>query len=528
MSANIEAIVAKTSEARGDEVIGTQSTSLESSFEKHPALEGTADVRIALHASTKKAIALTTAGNGNNLKGAPKASRESSTEKTGTPAVTPEQLKTKVKTEATKSMKTPRKEPETTLLLDKEEAVSDLEKSPLSDHDIIKFNEDDNVSARADPDLDNKDDSSNDDSSYFADPSHLPKPKSGRRFSWSSTTSAQNSVTRQHINNAASRESDASLSLSDDSDEHLHHVVKVQPQPALYPQQQNFLAQQQQPYLQQQPFLHHQQQPFLPPQQQHQPFLHPQPVLYQQPHQFVMPPAGGVPELYPQQIMPRMHSYNSLVSTSSQNSSASDTSVQDELKNVAGQPRRTGSAVPSGRRSPILGEHPPSRTGGGGSHPMALFASPSTVNPGPSPPTILQAYPSSGYITHPQPHSMTSEQLAAWASASQQNSQMIFGEPRGGLPSTASASRDSDLAYSGDSDTQQHKDHPIGEPRRDRRKHRQQEGDVVAPLVASPRAAQGAGRDRGVEHPVMDERGFKVYWQRWLMLMVRSCWTVPA
>jgi hypothetical protein len=58
------------------------------------------------------------------------------------------------------------------------------------------------------------DSSSNDDSSYFADPSNLPSPKSGRHhYSQSSLASATNSVNNHGSGRDYGRESDASLSL---------------------------------------------------------------------------------------------------------------------------------------------------------------------------------------------------------------------------------------------------------------------------------------------------------------------------
>ncbi|KAL7578379.1 hypothetical protein ACA910_012781 [Epithemia clementina (nom. ined.)] len=78
-------------------------------------------------------------------------------------------------------------------------------------------------------------DSSNDDSSYFADPNNLPSPgEAGRKYSFSS----HHSTTK----NAKGRESDASLSLSEDSeDENNHggntHVYGPREAPEVFPQQ---------------------------------------------------------------------------------------------------------------------------------------------------------------------------------------------------------------------------------------------------------------------------------------------------
>lgn len=64
------------------------------------------------------------------------------------------------------------------------------------------------------------DGSSSDDDSYFA--THLPSPKSGRSFSYSSAGSV-GAVAPFYSSNNSSRESDASLSFSDESDDDAHH-----------------------------------------------------------------------------------------------------------------------------------------------------------------------------------------------------------------------------------------------------------------------------------------------------------------
>eukprot|EP00522_Entomoneis_paludosa_P018925 CAMPEP_0172444332 /NCGR_PEP_ID=MMETSP1065-20121228/4383_1 /TAXON_ID=265537 /ORGANISM="Amphiprora paludosa, Strain CCMP125" /LENGTH=1048 /DNA_ID=CAMNT_0013194821 /DNA_START=135 /DNA_END=3281 /DNA_ORIENTATION=+ len=79
-----------------------------------------------------------------------------------------------------------------------------------------------------------EEDSSNDDSSYFADPSNLPSPgEAGRKYSYGSHASAKK-------NTHGSRESDASLSLSDDSDDENpsnNNPMYVQQAPEVFPQQ---------------------------------------------------------------------------------------------------------------------------------------------------------------------------------------------------------------------------------------------------------------------------------------------------
>lgn len=523
-------------------------------------------------------------------------------------------------------------QPDTTLSLDQEETVSDLEKSPEPEtnknrrYNALMMN-DDEVSARVDPDDPNNnnkntnEDSSDDDSSYFADPSHLPKPKSERRYSWSSNNSATAAAAapsslntthpisnggsataaltnsprhhsqhnhhhhhqRNHSITAASvgRESDASLSLSDDSeDEGLGDHDPHQP-PAMFPSHPPMdQQQQQQPHFVYPPVQQQQQQHYVyshqqPPQLQGQPFPQQQQqpaILYehqQKQHQFIMPPRGGVPELYPEQIMPRMHSVSSLVSTSSQNSSSSDTSVKDELRNVAihreshqggpleqqqrvvgrNAPQQPQQHIPSGRLVPILGEHPPSRSGGGGTTPIGrlFLGSPSTVNQRPSPPPISQTYSGDGHITHPQP--MTAEQLATWVELStstppslsssskrQHNQQPMISsyttsvfedQQRVGdttksrnIYSAGSAySRDSDLVYSGDSDVQQQQRQSSnskarGEPQGVKNK-------TLHGSTNLPPSRRSLG-DINVSSRSIDGKGFTLYWQRWLMLMVSS------
>jgi hypothetical protein len=491
--------------------------------------------------------------------------------------------------------------------LDKEEPVSDLDKSPPSDHDgRVPYNSYEAMhstestlmlSARADPDQyhnHDEEDSSNDDSSYFA--SHLPEPNSGRRYSWASNTS-QNSVTQQQQQqpqrqlptqkNASpnrtriihGRESDASLSLSDDSDDNMvgqQHPVLFGPQQGVYNQNAPYYHPQ---YVQgsQQPRDAYPMQPNLYPQQMH---FQPSPLQHQhqqqqtQTHQFILPPprtGGVVPELYPEQIMPRMHSINSLASTSSHNSSGSDTSLPDELQiAVSSEQRRmlnrgssNNSHLPSGRRSPILGEHPPSR-GGGQQLAIPPFGSPSSVNLQPSPPLILHSFSAGTSSTvdgggdndgkmqlpHPQPHSMTAEQLALWTASTTQNltnyntsdQQIVmignhqpYSTTQGGtnsFPVISGSRGESDFLYSGDSDTnfhqQQPSNHAFGEPNRGKVSHPEASRSLQSlSWEESLRQGPVMARERsGIDHaestiiPLEEDRGFKVYWQRWIMLMV--------
>lgn len=215
------------------------------------------------------------------------------------------------------------------------------------------------------------DGSSSDDDSYFA--KHLPSPKSGRSFSYdcSSAGSAATGSGNLYQSNAG-RESDASLSFSDESDDGMEHQAGVQISP-------------------------------------------------------MMPYKGNADmNLYPQRIT-RMHSVSSLVSSASSDgdnegsqpvirSSASsvssygtsgttsDPSVRGEMQYVGAQ-GRPGSQMTdiSGRRSPVMGQH---------GIPGYFYSSPSPVM---SPPPIMQDYAAPQGLSHPAPQPMSHEQLAAWA-----------------------------------------------------------------------------------------------------------------
>jgi MFS family permease len=493
----------------------------------------------------------------------------------------------------------PYKEPDTTLSLDKEEPVSDLDKSPPSDHDqhrtlynsfeSIHANDPMMISARADPDDHNNhddDDSSNDDSSYFA--SHLPEPNSGRRYSWASNAS-QNSTTQLPNNantitntspnrrkNIHGRESDASLSLSDDSVENIGTKHQM---PVLFGPQQGHYSQPPNQF-----YTH----PYNQGPQQNPYSMQMQPLNV---NQFIVPSQRtGVPELYPEQIMPRMHSVNSLASTSSQNSSSSDTSLPDELQNVvitSSQRRQisrgssNASNIPSGRRSPILGEHPPSR---GGGHHLSIppFGSPSTVNLQPSPPMILHSYSANGVsvsgagdhsggknddmtaiqqLPHPQPHLMTAEQLAVWTATAMdgnknnQDRRIFTGQQphstlqqTGGMsnfPNISGSRGESDFIYSGDSDSNIHHHHQQQQNQQPSSKHAFGEpirgtnhpimindGQSLRSLSweqplnhGRPMKVGGDGDEvdpESMKNNSYNDRGFKVYWQRWIMLMYMS------
>ena len=290
--------------------------------------------------------------------------------------------------------------------------------------------------------------------------------------------------------------------------------------------------------------------------------------------------------------MPRMHSVHSLASTSSQ--SGSDTSLPDELQHVVATSQQqqrlrrgnssTGSShfLPSGRRSPILGEHPPSRGGAGVLLPS--FGSPSSVNLQPSPPMILQSFSAAAaasstnhhrhhpnnsgtnpndnsssnnnnndttseprpLVVHPQPqHSMTPEELTRFLRLGSGGGDESF-------PTTTTfplgARGESDFVYSGDSDSHRHQHrtlaaaapsqsqhheppHAFGEPNRDHPtlqrlhpdEHHRRSWSWEPPLVGDGGDGMGPTAAPTAAGATEEDRGFKVYWQRWIMLMVRLC-----
>jgi MFS family permease len=342
-------------------------------------------------------------------------------------------------------------------------------------------------------------DSSDDESSYFA--KNLPSPKSSKRYSFSSNASAP-ARTEHHPND--NRETDASLSFSDESDEDAH------------------------------------------------------------PHSdsgtFPTPTRGAVADLHTHSHrITRMHSVSSLVSTSSQNSSASEGNVGDELRIAATNPQsggkrsNTSSALPSGRRSPIMGEHPPSR-------PQMMYSTHSSMNPDPSPPTILPGYPNpyQAGLPHPEPHLMAQDPWAAWAAAGgamamhQQIQQPMYpyGYPaaehdhRMSVQSSGSAWSSDTLAYSEDGEAHQAADPYPQSP--GNRYPPSTAGRAHAPPAAThqtrnvvkeeePSGTDGSASamfdearsesgliGRGDHPPAYEEKTFEVYWQRWIMLMYMS------
>jgi hypothetical protein len=355
------------------------------------------------------------------------------------------------------------------------------------------------------------DGSSSDDDSYFA--KNLPSPKSGRSYSYSSTGSAHPPGFYQGSN--AGRESDASLSFSDESDDEMHqqHGVHVSP---------------------------------------------------------MIQPKGTVADmnLYPQRIT-RMHSVSSLVSsassddgdgghhsvTRSSNSSVSsygtsgttsDPSVKAELREVGAEGRPSSQMTQvSGRRSPVMGQH---------GIPGYFYSSPSPVM---SPPPIMQGYAPQQGLSHPQPHPISQEQMAAWVqgtSAGQYpmgqiqgygaTSQATLGARDGGFQNIGDRPTSVPLQYGEqDQPSENFMTHYAGGTAQ----FPSQGGQPGGPGASSeggqiydPYNAYGNGQQaRGAPHgpygvsngepgktlakkSAREERGFQVYWRRWLMLLYMS------
>jgi hypothetical protein len=378
------------------------------------------------------------------------------------------------------------------------EVSSDLDDySPPSDNRRDEHDEDEGQDV----------DSSDDESSYFA--KNLPDPKSSKRYSVSSNASNASAPARTELHqNDSNRETDASLSFSDESDaEDAHHHSDSG-------------------------------------------------VFHNQTR-------GAVADLhtYPDRIT-RMHSVSSLVSTSSQNSSASETSAGDELRDAAKNPQsgggRTKNGLPSGRRSPILGEHPPSQ-------PQILYSNQSSMNLEPSPPPIQPGYPYEAGLQHPQAHFMQQDQWAAWAAsggatAMQQQMQQPPMYPYAGYGrpaldtrapsarSTSSAWSNDTLAYSEDGDVIHQAGNPhapqpkgprylptaAGQQQQPKRYVREEEslGTDGSALEEEAQSNALTNKERelglassgggGVPGPDSDDKEFKVYWQRWIMLMYMS------
>jgi hypothetical protein len=369
-------------------------------------------------------------------------------------------------------------------------------------------------------------DTSDGESSYFA--KHLPSPKSFRRYSLGSAPAHAS-----YYQNQSNRESDASLSLSDDSDEDMRKP-RGEPSLSLLPTTKHVAS-------------------------------------------------AEVP-LFPLPRITRMHSYGSLVSSASSdegrdsglpiagydrrkanstglspgNSSTSDDStgttsdnpsVRDELRSVAA-PLTAGmpayhNETPSGRKSPVLG--------GGGQAVSATgrFFAPFTSpgNPQPSPPTILPGYPPPPGMPHPQPQAVMSEQLAAWMESGNVAANLVQNPSRwtgygsmmaapvpslqgpysrrenrhnsDNMPTHVASAIKGNLFQSQGPSTFLETQGPINTAAAFDRAHSWEEDEIENKgsgqnAVAPPRAAGGS------EEETAEEGTFKVYWQRWLMLMYMS------
>jgi len=343
-----------------------------------------------------------------------------------------------------------------------------------------------------------EDGSSSDDDSYFA--KDLPSPKSGRSFSYdySSAESAAAGSTNVFANSPG-RESDASLSFSDESDEGLHHQEGVRISPMI-------------------------------------------PPLYTD---------AADMNLYPQRIT-RMHSVSSLVSSASSDgerevpqpaprssvssvssrgtSATSDRSVRAEIRDfgVQGRPGSQMTDI-SGRRSPVVGHH---------GIPGYFYSSPSPVM---SPPPIMQRYKAPPGVTHPEPQPISQEQLATWGF----NQPPLYSHPSNPQQSYGSVSQAPDdfrpfeynspmfhnLSGGGDPHASGWVPKQAGQARGRASLTSQQEGrqyEERGRFNNSPQVMEGMG-DKAAAIDALPrkscapgERGYKVYWQRWLMLMYMS------
>lgn len=342
--------------------------------------------------------------------------------------------------------------------------------------------------------------SSSDDDSYFA--KNLPSPKSGRSFSYdrSSAGSAVPTGTGFY-QNSAGRESDASLSFSDESEEDK--------------QQQG---------------------------------VHIPPMI---PQQGTVAANFAEMNLYPQRIT-RMHSVSSLVSSDSSDSNyavppaaehseassvsseetsgTSDPSLRAEIHDF-GVKTRPGSQLTdiSGRRSPVMGQH---------GIPGYFYTSPSPVM---SPLPIMQRYAAPQGLSHPAPQPMSQEQLAIWAFNNVPSSQYATNQQQ----SYGATSQATDFRH--DDDRSQFFRGFSGGNVQAGVRFPHQEDLTVGSYPDELHQAAGQYRGRGRIKDASDagtaavgtsdgvsmeplarkfsspgERGYKVYWQRWLMLTYMS------
>ena len=223
--------------------------------------------------------------------------------------------------------------------------------------------------------------SSDDESSYFS--SNLPFPKSGRSFSYSSTGSAHGRTSSGSFyqgSSTAARESDASLSFSSDDDD-MHHHAGVHISPMIPPK--GTVAD-----------MH----------------LYPQRITRMHSVSSLVSSASSEDERPPEAHLPRSSSYSSM-SSHTTNETSSDPSVRNELHDMANAAAEARPAShmtdASGRRSPVMGQH---------ASPRFYYASPS---PGlnESPLHFMQGYVPPQGVPHPQPQPMSHDQMAAWVSA---------------------------------------------------------------------------------------------------------------
>lgn len=365
------------------------------------------------------------------------------------------------------------------------------------------------------------DGSSSDDDSYFA--KHLPSPKSGRSFSYSSTGSP-GAAGAQFYQNHAARESDASLSFSDESDDEMHRKQGALISPNI-------------------------------------------------------PPNGTVADMniYTQRIT-RMHSVSSLVSSGSSedgdgenlarrtsassvssyttSGTTSDTGVRAELRDVAAEFRPASNLMEqSGRRSPVVGQF---------GVPGYFYSSPSTVV---SPPAILPEYAVPVGVSHPQPQPMTQDQIAAWFNAGENSASLPYptglqtqdyasteplGLHQGGFHSYGATSPFPSVpfVYSDDDEPLTNKfvnhladrngfqnrqtlpqgsrgggsgslpgfEAPASADAENSNDHRSPAQPTTKSGFTTAGQEQRSHKDSSEEN----ERDFKVYWQRWLMLFYMS------
>jgi hypothetical protein len=293
------------------------------------------------------------------------------------PAVTPEPIKETVVPSI--SPKEAQGRPVKSFRLkDRDAAISDLEEHSLSDREV-------------------EDDSSNDDSSYFADPNNWTSPKSAGRRLFSSNASAPPQLPYHPSSHA--RESDASLSLSSDDSSMEHR------------------------------------------------------------------PRAPVADLQAPQNMTRIHSARSLMSGSSNES----TSLPPHHT-----PSPFGPPTPTGRLSPTFGHH---------AQPVGRMVPP-VYDTLPPPPPPTNAHPL--HLPCPQPYP-------------------YHPYVRGSMQShTTHYSTESVLAYSEDGE---------------------------GTMGRSSALVGGGGGDRGMKPSYSmggdnpeesQQQQFRVYWQRWLMLMYMS------